>query len=223
MKVKTIKTLAAVAVLAGPLALGALVVFHPGVALGAPRFLTWQGDQSMPDQASFTPDPMHTSVGFEIGHLGLSKVQGRFTKFTGHIVANKAVDGSSVEFTIQTDSVDTAVPPRDADLRSANFFDVANYPEMVYKSSSIRKSHGGYVADGTLTLKGVSKPVAIPFKVFGPIKDFQGKQRIGILADPITIKRSDFGMAYDLKMPDGSEGVGDAVTIRLSVEATQDK
>jgi polyisoprenoid-binding protein YceI len=223
MRLKTVKTIAAVAVLAGPLALGALVVFHPGVAFGAPRFLGWQGSQALPQEASFTPDPMHTCVGFEIGHLGLSKVQGRFTKFTAHIVANKAVSGSSVEFTIKTDSVDTAVAPRDADLRSANFFDAANYPDMVYKSTSIRKSHGGYVADGTLTIKGVSKPVSIPFKVFGPIKDPWGNQRIGILADPITIKRSDYGMTYDLKMPDGSEGVGDAVTIRLSVEATQDK
>jgi polyisoprenoid-binding protein YceI len=200
-----------------------LVVFHPGVAFSAPRFLAWKEQASLPDEGNFTPDPMHTSIGFDIGHLGLSRVQGRFTKFTGHIVANRAVAGSSVEFTIKTDSVDTAVPPRDADLRSANFFDSANYPDMTYKSTSVRKVKNGYIADGTLTIKGVSKPVAIPFHVFGPIKDPWGNQRIGVIAEPITIKRSDYGMTFDLKMPDGSVGVSDHVTIRLSVEATLDK
>ena len=129
----------------------------------------------------------------------------------------KDITKDAVQITIQTDSVDTNVAPRDADLRSANFFDVTKYPEMTFKSTSIRAKGNSYIAEGNLTLRGFSKPVTISFKQYGPIKDPWGGTRVGIVAEPLTIHRSDFGMTYD------ADSVSNDVVVRISLEATQDK
>ncbi len=77
--------------------------------------------------------------------------------------------------------------------------------------------------DGDLTIKGVSKNVSIPFQVFGPISEANGGSRLGVIAEPITIKRLDFGLGADQKLPNGASAISDEVAIRLSLEATLDK
>jgi len=193
------------------------VMFHPGVAFtetplakSAPTGLQQEGD--------FTVDPAHTSIGFDIGHLGLSRIQGRFSKPVGSIHADaKNVSRSSVKINIEAASIDTAVAPRDAHLRSPDFFDVAKYPEVTFVSKSIRKRGSSYIASGDLMIHGVTKLVSIKFKVYGPIKDPWGKTRIGMVSEPLKIHRSDFAMTHDL----GS--ISDDVIIRLSLEATLNK
>jgi len=200
-----------------PVAFAGYIAFHPGVAF-ARSPLASLAPSAFKQSGGYTTDPMHTSVGFEIDHLGLSRVQGRFTKHTGHLQVDTGdLTKSSVEFTIQTDSVDTAVAPRDADLRSPNFFEVDKYPTIAFKSTKIRKSGKGYLADGDLTIHGVTKSISIPFKQYGPVKDPWGGTRIGVVADPIIVNREDFGMKFDVPM------VGSKVTVRLSLEATLDK
>jgi polyisoprenoid-binding protein YceI len=202
-----------------------LVALHPGVAEITPR-MAFAADTPL-GQAHYTIDPMHGNVYFEITHLGLSQVHGRFDKFEGHIVEDAAQLGnSSVELTAQTDSIDTAVEPRDNHLRTADFFDVATYPTLSFKSTGVEQHGDGYVLHGDLTMKGVTKPVSIPFKHHGPYV-MQGKDksvtRIGVVADPIVIKRSDFGVGKTDPMPDGTMGLSDEVIVRISFEATLDE
>ena len=205
-------------------ATAAAMLLNPGPAFPAPRLLTAAVKAVLPVAGTYTLDPAHTSVGFEIQHMGLSKVQGRFDDKAGKIVADPAdLSKSSVSFTAQTASIDTNVAPRDADLKSAEFFDAAKYPVLTFQSTAIRKSGNHYVADGILTIKNESHPVSIPFRYLGPVQDPFGGTRLGILADPITINRKDYGLTWDHKMPDGSPQLADDVTVRLSAEATKDK
>jgi polyisoprenoid-binding protein YceI len=205
--------------------LAAYVLLHPGVAHTEPR-LASGSSTPLAALASYTIDPAHTSVAFEITHLGLSKTLGRFNQVSGKIQANAKEPGkSSVEFTAQTDSIDTALPARDKHLRAADYFDVARYPELTFKSTKVARRRNGYVVTGDLTIKGQTRPVSIPFRHYGPLTLQVGDRstRIGIVAEPITIKRSDFGVGGNQKLPDGTPGASDEVTVRISLEATLDK
>lgn len=214
-------TLAALVV---PAVLGGYVVFHPGIAYAEPAYALAGQEKTLPQSGTLTVDPLHTSVGFEIGHLGISKVQGRFGEASGKIVADaRNLDASSVSIVIKTDSIDTAVAPRNAHLKTADFFHVAKYPEISFRSTKIRKRGKGYVADGLLTMKNVTRPISLPFRVFGPISDPWGGTRIGVVAEPITLNRQDYGIAYDQRLPDGSPAVSNEVTVRISLEAVLDK
>lgn len=206
-------------------AAGAVMLFNPGPAFPAPRLLgAGTVRAALPVAGSYTIDPMHTSIGFEIRHMGLSRVQGRFDDKAGKIIADPSdLSKSSVSFTAQAASIDTNVVPRDADLKSASFFDAAKYPTLTFQSTAIRKSGDHYVADGTLTIKGQSHPVSLPFRYVGPVQDPFGGARLGILMDPVTISRAAYGITWDHKMPDGSAQLADAVTVLLSAEATKDK
>ena len=163
-------------------------------------------------------DPAHTSINFAVRHLVISTVRGRFTDFSGAIqYDDKDVAKSSVEFTAKIASINTDVPQRDEDLRGANFFDAAKYPDLSFKSSKVEKHGDQLVCTGTLTIKGVAKQVEIPFKLSGPITDPWGNTRIGV-EGALTINRQDYGIAYDRKLPDGGLVVGNDVRIDLDVE-----
>jgi polyisoprenoid-binding protein YceI len=200
-------------------------LFHPGVAFTEPR-LTSGTPTPFAKQSSYTIDPMHTSIYFEITHMGLSKVHGRINKFSGKIQEDaQDLTKSSVEFAAQVDSIDTAVAARDTHLKSADFFEVAKYPELTFKSTKIEKSKDGYTLTGDLTIKGKTKSVSIPFKHQGPLTLTVGDKstRIGVIAEPITLKRSDFGVGGPFTLPDGTAGVSDELIVRISLEATLDK
>jgi polyisoprenoid-binding protein YceI len=204
----------------------AYVALHPGPSYAKPRMAAG-APTSMTREANYTLDPMHASIYFVITHLGLSQVHGRLDKFSGKIRENeKDLADSSVQFTAQVDSIDTNVAPRDTHLKSADFFDVAKYPELTFKSTRVAKRRGGYVVTGDLTIKDKTKSIAIPFKHYGPysMKNVPDQPaRIGIVADPIVIKRSDFGVGSTDKLPDGTMGASDEVVVRISLEATLDK
>jgi polyisoprenoid-binding protein YceI len=211
------KTKPILALLVLPIAAVSYITFHPGIAY-AETPLAKMTATSFRDTGAYTVDSAHTFLGFDIGHLGLSRVQGRFDKYVGTLqIDAKDITKSSVEITAQTASVDTNVPPRDADLRSPNFFDTDKFPELTFKSTHIRKRGSGYIAEGDLTIKGVTKSVSIPFKQYGPVKDPWGGTRIGVVAEPIVIHRSNFGMTFD------ADSISDDVTVRLSLEATLNK
>jgi polyisoprenoid-binding protein YceI len=197
-----------------------LIAIHPGVAYAEPRLA---GEKPAPfvQNATYDIDVMHGDVSFEIMHLGLSTVRGRFNKFSGKVVEDPTdLTKSSVEFTAEVESIDTAVAARDTHLKSADFFEVAKYPTIAFKSTKVDKKGDGYVVTGDLTMKGKTKQISIPFRHYGPLKLDVGDMstRIGVIAEPIVLKRSDFGIGGDFKLPGGVEGASDNVTVRISFE-----
>lgn len=164
---------------------------------------------------------MHSSIGFEIEHVGISKVRGRFNQFTGAITDDdKDVSRAKVSFTAQVASIDTAVPPRDEHLRSPEFFDVERHPTLKFESTKVERWGRGYRAMGNLTMHGITRPVTIPFRMNGPVKDNFGAVRRGIVGDPFTIDRRDFGVSWQQTLPNGKKMLGDTVTILIALEAT---
>ena len=167
-------------------------------------------------------DAAHSVVGFSIRHFEINWVQGRFKDFAGTIhYDDKDVTRSSVEVTAKIESIDTGIAPRDAHLRTADFFDAAKYPEMTFKTTKVeRKGKDRYVLHGDLTLKGVTKPVALPFTITGAIKDSRGNTRFGINAQT-KIDRRDFGITWGKPLENGGVDVGNEVMIELHLEAVK--
>jgi polyisoprenoid-binding protein YceI len=165
-------------------------------------------------------DPAHSIIGFAIRHLEINWVEGRFKDFTGTIRYDETdLTKSSVEFTAKVESIDTGVEARDKHLRTADFFEVAKYPEMIFKSTRVeRKGKDSYVLHGDFTLKGVTKQVALPFTITGAIKDPWGNTRFGIQAQT-KINRRDYGITWGKAMENGGIDVGNEVTINLQLEA----
>ena len=167
-------------------------------------------------------DPAHSVLGFAIKHNEIALVRGRFRDFSGLInYDDKDITKSSVEVTAKIESINTGVDRRDAHLRTADFFDAAKYPEMTFKSKHVEsKRNNQYVLHGDLTLRGITKPVAIPFTVTGAIKDGHGNTRFGV-AGQTTINRRDFGFTWGKTMENGGLDVGNEVMIDLQLEAVK--
>lgn len=167
-------------------------------------------------------DPMHSHASFSIRHLAISNVRGEFQKMSGTVALDEQdPTRSSVEATIDATSIDTRQPNRDADLKSANFFDVEKHPTITFKSTKVENAGDGKLkVTGDLTMKGTTKPVVLD--VEGPtpaIKDAQGAQRRGLLATT-KINRKDFGLTWN-KMVEAAPVAGDEVAIEISAEMVQ--
>jgi polyisoprenoid-binding protein YceI len=168
-------------------------------------------------------DLVHTTVGFSVRHMMISNVRGQFTKVAGTITAKDSDPASvKVEATIDTSSIDTRSADRDADLKSANFLDVAKYPTMTFKSKKIEPAGTGkWKMVGDLTLHGVTKEVTLDVEgPTAPIKDPYGNTRAGASATT-KINRKDFGLAWSKALEAGGAVVGDEVTVSIDVEAVK--
>lgn len=164
-------------------------------------------------------DPVHSSISFKVRHF-FSYVNGNFKKFDGTI--NVDVDHpekSSVTATIDATSIDTKNDKRDEDLRSADFFDVAKYPTITFKSKSVKQT-GADSGDilGDLTMHGVTKEITLHVKFLGKGKGMGNKPISGWQVTPEPIKRSEYGLTWS-KMVEGTAAVGEEVTISIDVEA----
>lgn len=169
--------------------------------------------------ANYDIDTAHSSAGFAVRHLAVSNVRGEFAKVTG-VVEYDAKDPSKtrVEATIDAASVTTRDPKRDEHLKSADFFDVAQYPVITFKSTKVEKASQGLKVKGDLTLHGVTRPVVLD--VQGPtpeVKDPWGNVRAGASATA-KINRKDFGMSFNKTLDSGGLVVGDEVAITIDVE-----
>ena len=162
-------------------------------------------------------DGAHSSANFTVKHMGISTVHGRFTDVSGTILFDeKAPENSSVTAVIKSASVNTDNATRDKHLNTADFFDTAQYPDIKFQSTSVRKAGGDkYVAVGNLTIRDVTKQVEIPFTLAAG-KSMKGEPRLGVEAT-LTINRYDYHVSYD---PTGL-GVSKDVNIELSVEAVK--
>jgi polyisoprenoid-binding protein YceI len=184
------------------LALAALIVF---ALPAAAQVGTWQ------------LDPYHSAAQFAVRHGGISIVRGAFSKLSGTVQYDPANPSKMViDATIDANTVDTRVEPRDNDLRSANFFDVAKFPTLTFKSKHVEAAGPGKLkVTGDLTIHGVTKEVVLMVEgPNGPTKDPKGNQHMGATATT-QISRKDFGV-------NGAPGgVGDDVQIVIDVEMVQ--
>jgi polyisoprenoid-binding protein YceI len=166
---------------------------------------------------TWTIDPVHSSIGFSVRHLVVSKVRGNFGTFSGAIVV--AEDGTpSVRAEIAIDSVNSGNAQRDEHVKSADFFDVEKYPNATFVSTGVRADGDGYVVDGDFTLKGVTKPIALSLE-FNGVNPGMGHGQVAGFEASVVLNRKDFGIDLDMPLETGGAVVGDKVTITLEIEA----
>jgi polyisoprenoid-binding protein YceI len=162
-------------------------------------------------------DPLHTEIGFSVRHLMVSKVRGRFTRFEGSFVTAPDPLDSSATATVDMTSIDTNNPTRDDDLRSSNFFEVDQHPQMTYQSTGVRMEGEDFFLDGDLTVHGVTRQVPLRVEVNGFGADPYGNQRSGYTATG-TVNRSDFGLTFNVPLDGGGVMIGDRIDITIEVE-----
>lgn len=172
--------------------------------------------------ATWSLDADHTAAEFSVKHMMVSNVKGQFSKVTGTVnLDEKAPARSSVEATIDATTVDTRQPKRDAHLKSADFFDVAKYPTLSFKSTSVKKvGKDHFRVTGDLTLHGVTKPVVLDTQVTPPTKDPWGNTRRGLHATT-KIDREDYGLKWNQALEAGGVLVGKEVQITIDGEMIQ--
>ena len=163
-------------------------------------------------------DPTHSTVGFSVRHMMVSKVRGYFREFAGSIVTAEDPAQSSVTATIELGSIDTRQEQRDAHIRSADFFDVENHPQMTFRSTAVRTDGADWFADGELSLKGNTEPVTLALELNGFGPDAYGGIRAGFSAKT-EINRNDFGVDIKMPMDGGGAVVGDKISVELEIEA----
>jgi polyisoprenoid-binding protein YceI len=163
-------------------------------------------------------DPAHSDISFSVRHLMVSKVRGNFTRFEGQIVTGDNPLESTVNATIQLDSIVTGDENRDAHLRSVDFFDIANHQTMTYRSTGVRADGDGFVVDGELTLRGITKQVPLKLELNGFLADSPMGTRAGFSASG-ELSRKDFGIEFNMPLEGGGVVVGDKVSLNLEVEA----
>ncbi len=167
---------------------------------------------------TWTIDTLHSEVGFSVRHMMVSKVRGKFTKFDGEIVTAGNLYDSSVTAEIDLASIDTGSEQRDGHLRSPDFFDTGNHPRMTYRSTGLRADGDGFVLEGELTLKGVTRAVPLKLEVNGFGPDAYGGTRSGFTATG-QINRADFGVTWNAAIEGGGVVVADKVDLHLEIEA----
>jgi polyisoprenoid-binding protein YceI len=178
----------------------------PAAAPAAPARETWVADKA------------HSQTEFRIRHM-MSNVTGRFRDFNAAVSIDRADPArSTVEFTIQSASIDTAEPNRDEHLRSPDFFEAAKYPTIAFKSQTVTpKSKDTFDVTGDLTMHGVTKHVTLPVQFNGFGKDARGNERAGFAVE-YTLDRKDYGITWNRVLDEGGVLLGDDVKVTIDLE-----
>ncbi len=167
-------------------------------------------------QTTWTIDKAHSKVGFNVAHMGISEVEGKFNEFDGTVSAKTDdFNGAVIEFTSKTASVDTDNEKRDGHLKSPDFFEAEKYPETKFKGTLV-KDGGKYKLKGDLTLHGVTKPVEFDVTYGGTVDTGKGKKAGFKLAGKIN--RQEYGLKWSNKVPTGELVVGDEIEIIAKIE-----
>lgn len=170
-------------------------------------------------QKTYNLDPAHSTANFSVKHMMIAKVHGGFEKLAGKLIYDEADPSkSSVEATIEAASINTREAARDTHLRSADFFDVEKFPQIIFKSTKVEGAAGDLKVTGDLTIHGITQKVTLA--VDGPSeeqKDPWGNQRIGLSAT-VKIKRKDFGLNWNAALEAGGILVGEDINISLDVQ-----
>jgi len=180
---------------------------------------------ALPVQAAdtYNVDPSHSEAGFQIRHL-VTQVRGKFTDYKGTIQVDPAkMENSSVDFAIKAASIDTGNADRDKHLRGADFFDVEKFPEITFKSKSIKATgKDQYNVTGTFTMHGVSKEITLPVTFGGTVKDPWGNTRAGF-STAATINRKDYGIVWNKALDAGGAMLGEDVKVSIDLETVKAK
>ncbi|MER7584721.1 YceI family protein [Kitasatospora sp. NPDC097691] len=169
-------------------------------------------------------DPTHTRIGFVARHAMVTKVRGAFHKFEG----TAHLDGadptrSTAQLVIKAESIDTGVEQRDQHLRTNDFLDAPNFPDITFRTSSIEaRSETEYRVTGDLTIKETTRPVAIDFEYTGNAVDPYGNLRVG-LEGSVTISRKEYGVTWNAALEGGGVLVGDKVVLEFDISAVRQK
>ena len=173
---------------------------------------------------SWKIDAAHSTIHFVVRHMLVSKVRGRFNRWRGELQFDEAIPASAtVTAHIEADSVDTNERQRDAHIRSADFLDAARFPALSFRSTRIDASGDKrFLLVGELTIRGITREVALDVEYGGRMRDPEGHERIGFTAHT-TINRRAFGVTFNQVLDSGGLALGDKLEIEVDVEAISDR
>jgi polyisoprenoid-binding protein YceI len=164
----------------------------------------------------YTIDAVHSGVSFQISHVGLAYIHGRFDDFSGNFTIDTSDPSKSAfSLSIKSESVDTNNSKRDDHLRSPDFFNVKQFPTISFTSTSVKPIDGGYEVTGDLTIHGATKPVTFSLKGGASAEFPKGVSRTGFSTSQFVVKRSDFGVGKPMPV------LGDEVYVSISFEGTK--
>jgi polyisoprenoid-binding protein YceI len=169
---------------------------------------------------TWSVDPVHSSVEFQVRNMGIVWVKGLFTDFSGTVESTGEPGGVRASGTVEVASVDTRSEQRDQHLRGAEFFDVENHPQITFESTRIEPNAGGLRVVGKLTIKGITRDVQLDATVQGTVEDPWGNQRVGVEATG-TVNRRDFDLNWDVRTPGGVQLASDDVRLILHLGAVK--
>ena len=169
---------------------------------------------------TYNIDASHSRVGFSARHAMVTKVRGSFNEYSGSAVVADGATSISIE--ISAASVDTRSADRDGHLQSPDFFDVANFPKITFKSTSVKDGGAGIIVDGDLTIKDVTKPISIEFEYTGSATDPFGNARFGF-EGVSEINRKDFGLTWNAALETGGILVSENIKLEFEISAIQAK
>ena len=174
--------------------------------------------KALPD-GTFAVDPAHSHVGFEVEHLGIATVRGRFTVISGTLTGGEE---SQLEGVVDLTSATTDEEQRDGHLASPDFFDVERFPQATFRSTAFEQLGDGTVrVVGDLTLKGVTKEIELTGSVAGPATDPWGNERVGLELSGV-VNRIDLGISWNAPLPGGGYLLPDDVRIVVDVSAVKE-
>jgi polyisoprenoid-binding protein YceI len=167
-------------------------------------------------------DSSHSGILFSVRHMVIAKVRGQFSRWSGTLSAEHGdLSKATVDVVIDASSIDTGVADRDAHLRSADFLDVAHYPDITFRTTGTDDLGDGRLrVAGELTIRGVPRPVTLDVEFVGRAKDPWGNERAGFNARA-SVDRKDFGLTWNQVLEAGGVLVGDRVDIEIEVEAVR--
>jgi polyisoprenoid-binding protein YceI len=163
---------------------------------------------------TWTSDPVHSSIGFAVKHMGVTPFRGGFKQFDATL-GDGTLTGSAAVETIQTDDENLT-----GHLLSPEFFDAERHPLLGFESTEIRREGDDVAIDGTLTLKGVTRPVELRGTITGPLADPYGGTRLGLELET-TIDRHEFGIDWNADLPSGGRVLADDVKLTAQLELVQ--
>lgn len=167
----------------------------------------------------FDFDVSHSNVAFTARHLMFTKVRGQFALWSGSLELDLAdLTKSKVSAEIDAKSIDTHEEKRDGHLRSADFFDVENHPKLTFASKRVEKKGDGYLLVGDLTIRGITREIALDTEFHGTQTDPWGGERVGFTAAG-KVQRKDFGLNWNVALEAGGVLVGETVEITLEIQA----
>jgi polyisoprenoid-binding protein YceI len=174
----------------------------------------------LPVPGTWVIDPLHSSLAFETRHAAVTRMRGRFRSSSGSFTIAERPEDSSVEVTIDAASIDTIHPMANEHLRGDNFLDVEKYPELTFRSTSVKHVDGDHwEVTGDLTIRAVTRPITLDATFNGAVPmSFGPKAKLGFAATGVIDKR-DYGIDFNVPLPGGGVIVGNEVRLTLDVEA----